>query len=63
MITKSDSLNTIEFTKYFIILPPNNKNFKKLYPKLSKKEFSYSSENNKKFMNNNELKKLISKFK
>ncbi len=63
MITRSDSLNTIEFKEYFIILPPNNKNFKKLYPKLSKKEFSYSSENNKRFMNNKELKKLINKFK
>ncbi len=63
MITRSDSLNTIEFKEYFVILPPNNKNFKKLYPKLSKKEFSYSSENNKRFMNNKELKKLINKFK
>ena len=63
LITRSDSLNTLEFKNYFIILPPNNKNFKKLYPKLSKKEFSYNSETNKKFMNDIQLRKLISRFK
>ncbi len=63
MITKSDSLNTIEYKNYYVILPPNNKNFKKLYPKLIKKEFSYSSESNKKFMNAKELKKLVNVFK
>lgn len=63
LITRSDSLNTLEFNKYFIILPPNSKNFKKLYTKLSKKEFSYNSETNKKFMNDVQLRKLISRFK
>ena len=62
MITKSDSLNTFEYKNYYVILPPNNKNFKKLYPKLKRQEFNYTSENNKKFMNLNDLKKMISKF-
>jgi UDP-N-acetylglucosamine 4,6-dehydratase len=56
MITESDSLNTQEFKNYFIIHP----SFKK-YKCNSKKIFSYSSFNSKKYLKINELKKLIIK--
>ena len=69
MITKSDSLNTFEFKKYFVILPNSD------YSRISKKqyvikmkskggksikdEFSYNSKENKLFLSVNQIKKLI----
>lgn len=69
MITKSDSLNTFEFKKYFVILPNSD------YSRISKKqyiskmkskggksikdEFSYNSKENKIFLSVNQIKKLI----
>lgn len=56
LITESDSLNTLELKKYFIILPS--------YKKISKKNlrpFSYNSKNNKDFLSISSLQKLIQK--
>ena len=69
MITKSDSLNTFEFKKYFVILPNSD------YSRISKKqyvikmkskggksikdEFSYNIKENKLFLSVNQIKKLI----
>jgi len=67
MISKSDAINTISFKKYFIIAP--NSKFigwdKKKYLKLNKLGktcpvgFSYTSDNNKNFLNISQIKKLI----
>ncbi|OUU30609.1 MAG: UDP-N-acetylglucosamine 4,6-dehydratase (inverting) [Candidatus Endolissoclinum sp. TMED37] len=67
MITLTDSLNTIEFKKYFIIIPQFEGDMTKKYKKdtnneigkKSKKEFSYNSNNNKKFLSIKKLKSLI----
>ena len=69
MITKTDSLNTIEFEKYFEILPSTNlwdiQKFKKESNTKAGKEcefgFSYNSGKNDHFLTVNELKKLINK--
>ena len=71
MITKSDSLNTIEFKKYFAIISDSRfghlskadhiKKLKTLGGKVLKKEFSYSSENNGEFLSVKQLKDLIKK--
>ena len=69
MITKTDSLNTIEFEKYFVILPSTNlwdiQKFKKESNTKAGKEcefgFSYNSGKNDHFLTVNELKKLINK--
>ena len=66
MITKSDSINTVEFSKYYAILSPFGKYQIQQYCKLAKikkvKEgFSYSSDNNGKFLTIPELKKIINK--
>ena len=69
MITKTDSLNTIEFEKYFVILPSTNlwdiQKFKKESNIKAGKEcefgFSYNSGKNDHFLTVNELKKLINK--
>ena len=67
MISQHDSINTIEYNKYFVIVP--NSKFihwgKKKYIKHNKggkncpNYFSYNSERNKKFLKISELKKLI----
>ena len=67
MISQHDSINTIEYNKYFVIAP--NSKFinwgKKEYMKHNKggknspNYFSYNSESNKKFLKISELKKLI----
>lgn len=67
MITQSDSGNTIDVGKYYLILPSNNihglSSFKKKYKKIRfLKNYSYSSDNNKHFLKINELKKIIAKF-
>ena len=54
LITESDSINTLEYKNYFVILPSYKKN------KLQNKNiFSYNSKNNKKFLSIKTLKKLI----
>ena len=66
MITFNDSFNTIENSKYYIILPSLNELQKKKYLKYYKakkinKPFSYNSETNSKFLSIKELKNLIQK--
>ncbi len=56
LITESDSLNTLELKKYFIILPSYKKNSRK-----NKRPFSYNSKNNKDFLSISSLQKLIQK--
>ena len=54
MITRSDSINTIEYKKYFIILP----SYKKIkYKKLN--FFSYNSKDNKDIMSIKKIRQLI----
>ena len=64
LISSNDSNNTIELKDYFIILPHNElKTFvyykKKFRGKLVKKDFSYQSNTNKKFLNISDLKKIV----
>jgi UDP-N-acetylglucosamine 4,6-dehydratase (inverting) len=67
MITKSDSVNTVDFGKCYAILSPDSyheKNYVKKYcklkkAKLTKKPFSYNSEKNKNFLSKEKIKKLI----
>ena len=69
MITKSDSVNTVDFGKCYAILSPNSfyeKNYVKNYCKLKKaklvkKNFSYNSEKNRHFLSREKIKKLIQK--
>ena len=62
MITKSDSINTIENKKFFIILSTKNnqkKYLKKFKAKKVKNEFSYNSLENKEKLSTKDLKKLL----
>ena len=69
----SDSLHTLEFKKHFIIVPNTKftslrkdqlmKILKSKGGKLRKKEFSYSSDSNTKFLSVSELRDLIQKLK
>ena len=64
MITFSDSANTIDVGKYYLILPSNKisdiSNFKKKYKKINfLNNFNYSSGNNTKYLKVNELRKII----
>ena len=66
MITVNDSFNTIENSKYYIILPSLQKATINKYLKYYKaqkinKPFSYNSKDNKKFLNVKEIKELIQK--
>ena len=66
MITVNDSFNTIENSKYYIILPSLkkvivNKYLKYYGAKKINEVFSYNSKDNKKFLSIKELKKLIKK--
>ena len=64
MITINDSYNTLEFKDYFIIASSDKLNdYKKSYKnaKLVKENFSYTSENNKDFLNIKKIKDLIKK--
>ncbi len=66
MITTSDSKSVVELKDSYILCPPGenkiaNYYLKKLNGKLAKKDFSYNSNNNKKFLTISELKKLIQK--
>lgn len=63
MITKSDSINCVDLGKFYAILSPFSKYSLKNYSKIKKvkkvKEgFSYSSDNNGKFLSISELKKI-----
>ena len=64
MISKEDARNTYEYRDYFKILSPiyNSKILKKSIKKGKKvkEDFSYSSDNNKVWLTNSELKKWIS---
>ena len=64
MITTSDSKSVVELKNFFVLCPPGEKKtvefyVKKLKGKLTKKDFSYNSNNNSKFLTVKELKKLI----
>ena len=67
MITESDSINTIEFDKYYSIIPNNqfvDKKKKKLFLKSGKKSkigFSYNSLKNKHFLSIKQIRELIIK--
>mgnify|MGYP001258966824 FL=1 len=67
MISASDSLNTIEYSKHFVIVPNsiflnwNKKSYikKKKGGKFCRDEFSYNSKSNMKFLSILELQKII----
>ena len=64
MISATDSFNTIDIGKYYIILPSLNepilKKYKKKYSvKKFKENMSYNSGTNSKFLNINQIRKLI----
>ena len=64
MISLSDSQNTIELKNCYLLLPSLTKDILKKYKKkfnakLVKKNFTYSSNKNTKFLSIKELKKLI----
>jgi len=67
MVALSDSTNTVEFSNHFVIVPNSKfigwdlKKYLKFNKsaKLCDKEFSYSSKNNKDFLNINQIRKLI----
>lgn len=69
MITEDDALNTVEFENYYVILPSTPLwDFEKFRLESNGKEgkyceqgFKYNSGNNKKFLNLDELKELMSK--
>jgi len=68
MITRSDSINSVDFGKYYAILSPFSKYPLDKYVKLKKikkvsQNFSYSSDNNGKFLTTSELKEIIKKTK
>lgn len=68
MISSSDSQNTIELEKYYLILPSLDKNILSKYKKLFKckkvkDNFVYDSNNNKKFLSQKEIKTMINQFK
>ncbi len=56
LITKSDSVNTREFSSYFIIYPSYKKSINN-----TSKSFSYNSYDNKKFLSVKQIKELINK--
>ena len=67
LITKDDSTRTVDLGRYYAILPTTKEYSiesycKKKKCKLVKKNFEYSSNNNTKFLNINELRKLIKKY-
>ncbi len=68
MISTSDSQNTLELRKFYLILPKlNNKIFMKYKKKYGAKKvkngFTYSSDTNSKFLSITELRELVKKFK
>jgi FlaA1/EpsC-like NDP-sugar epimerase len=68
MITKTDSINTIDCNGYYVILPTSefiSDKIKKIIKinkgKKCNKDFSYNSENNTEFLNVDEIRKMILK--
>ena len=66
MISLEESRNVIELKKYYLVLQNGNIEQKKYYEKnfkgkFLKKQFSYSSDKNNKFLSQDELNKLIRK--
>ena len=66
MITTSDSKSVVELKNSYVLCPPGEKKIanyyiEKLKGKLTKKDFSYNSNKNKKFFSIKKLKKLIQK--
>ena len=66
MITVDASINTIENSKYYIILPVLENKYQKIYLKKYKankvkKRFSYNSFDNNKFLNISEIRNAIKK--
>ena len=68
MITKTDSINTIDCNGYYVILPTSefiSDKIKKIIRinkgKKCSKDFSYNSENNTEFLNVDQIRKMISK--
>lgn len=64
MIPETESLRTMEFPKYFVILPPSEDNklelaIKKLGGKKKRTMFRYSSDGNQKWLSVAQLRKLI----
>ena len=64
MVSSSDSFNTLETKKFYIILPNDNSGVFKYYKvklgaKKVKEGFEYSSEKNGKFLNVSDIKKII----
>ncbi len=69
MITETDSMNTYEFKKYYVIftdynyVAANKKNFfkqlKRLKGKICKKNFSYNSKNNENFLSTKDLEIIL----
>ena len=71
MITKDDSINTLEFSKYFVILPSSNLWSVKKFINKEKKDkgkfmeygFEYSSSDNNHFLSVSDILKLIKSIK
>ena len=66
MITINDSLNTLECTTHYVIVPPEKKKFylkknKKYKP--VKKDFCYNSFNNKNYLNIKKLSQIIEQYR
>lgn len=71
MITETDSMNTYEFKKYYVIFTDynyaatNKKNFfkqlKRLKGKICKNNFSYNSKNNENFLSTKDLEIILKK--
>ena len=64
MVSSSDSFNTLETKKFYIILPNDNSGVYKYYKvklgaKKVKEGFEYSSEKNGKFLSVSDIKKII----
>ena len=64
MISSSDSSNTLELNNYFVIIPKEFEEIRKLYIENHKAKkvaegFSYTSDNNSHFLSAKELKELI----
>jgi FlaA1/EpsC-like NDP-sugar epimerase len=63
MISTFDAANTVEFEKHYEILTSKLlKKYKGKKNNFVNKDFSYRSDNNKFFLNKNDLKKIISSF-
>ena len=67
MVSTNEALNTIEYKKYFVIVPNskliswNKKKYMQMNTggKICKDDFSYNSKTNKEFLNSKQLQKLI----